>query len=236
MTTDPPARPGRRRPEGRARRVLRVLRAFAGLLVPVLAGVLLVAASPARAAGYRYWSFWERHGSAWEFAQSGPATTVPADGSAEGWRFGVSADSASAVRPRGRVRFAAVCAATPARKGTKRVALVLDFGTAADAAGGARPPRARVACARVPDDASAADALAAVARPLRYDSSGLVCAIAGYPATGCGERVSSSGAGSASAAAPGHGHRSPSVGLVAGSGLIVVLGAAALWRRRRREP
>jgi hypothetical protein len=217
-------------------------RALVALLLPPL--VLLLAARPAQAVGYRYWSFWQLSHGAWEFAQTGPAATTPSDGDVEGWRFAVSADSANAVRPRGAVGFRAICGATRAAKGTKRVALVLDFGTTADAPDGDNPPREQARCARLPQDASAADALAAVAGPLRYDSSGLVCAISGYPTVGCGEQVASNGttggkgangaakAPTASGARHGDG---PSVGLYAGLGAILVLGAGAAWQARRRR-
>lgn len=203
--------------------------------------LLLSAAGPAQAVGYRYWSFWQRAGGAWTFAQSGPATTTPADGDVEGWRFAVSADSASAVRPRGPASFATICGGTRARTGDKRIALVLDFGTSADAPGGVNPPRERTGCALVARDASAADALAAVARPLRYDSSGLVCAVSGYPATGCGEQVASRGSSPATGSPAGPAARSSNgssaaVGTYAGIGVIVVVGAAAGWQVRRRRP
>ncbi|MBY8887316.1 hypothetical protein K7472_21095 [Streptomyces sp. PTM05] len=230
-----------------ARRVVR-----AGLLPLLLLALSataasLIAASPAQAVGYRYWSFWERTGSTWTFAQTGPAMTDPADGAVEGWRFAVSADSADAVKPRGAASFATICASTPPRPGTKRVALVLDFGTSQDAPNGATPPAARTSCARVPEDATAADALAAVAKPLRYDASGLVCAITGYPATGCGEQVSSGGATGSSPAASrsasanggsgsGGSDTGPSLGVLAGGAVVLLLGAGAAWQvRRRRE-
>ena len=61
--------------------------------------------------------------------------------SVEGWRFAVSQDAADkAAQPRGAADFAAICAGTPAAAGTKRIALVIDPGTAADAPGGATPP------------------------------------------------------------------------------------------------
>ncbi|MEV6009678.1 SCO2322 family protein [Streptomyces sp. NPDC051976] len=201
--------------------------------------LLAVAAAPAHAAGYRYWSYWLGVGGGWTYAQSGPAVRVPGDGSVEGWRFAVSLDAADkAAQPRGKADFAAICGGTPAVKGQKRVALVIDAGTAADAPGGARPPAVRTACARVRRDASSADALAAVAKPLRYDSAGILCAIGGYPATGCGEQVAGSGGtGKATAAAPepsGHGG-GPSLGLYAGAAAVVALGGAALWQARRRR-
>ena len=196
-------------------------------------GVLLAAAAPAQATGYRYWSYWLRSGGSWTYSQTGPAMHIPADGDVEGWRFAVSRDAANkAVQPRGAAGFAAICAGTPAVRGSKRVALVIDPGTAADAPGGQTPPQARTACARIPSDASSADAVAAVARPLRYDSAGILCAIEGYPRTGCGEAVAS---GAAPAPAAHHGGGGPSAGLYAGIAAVAVLGGAAAWQARRRR-
>ncbi|MFF5358601.1 SCO2322 family protein [Streptomyces scabiei] len=183
------------------------LRSRGGVL---LGGVLLVlggvGAGQARAAAYRYWSFWERDGSAWAYATQGPSTARPSDGDVQGFRFAVSRDSADAARPRGDADFASICGRTAARDGEKRVALVVDFGTAADAPDGETPPTARTACARVPEDASTAEALASVAKPLRYDTNAMLCAIAGYPGRGCGEAVGSdAGAGAGTDAGTGAG-------------------------------
>ncbi len=145
----------------------------------------------------------------------------------------MSKDSADAAKPRGAAGFDAVCGAgTPAREGTKRVGVVLDFGTPADAAGGETPPAGRTACAQVAPDASAAEALAAVAKPLRYDSNALLCAIEGYPRTGCGEKVNGEEPGKQKADGDDSG---PSMGLIAGVGVVAVLGAAAVWQARRRR-
>ena len=119
--------------------------------------------------------------------------------------------------------------------GRKRVAVLIDPGTAADAPGGAAPPGARTGCARVPADASSADALAAVAKPLRYDSAGILCAIAGYPAAGCGEQVAAGSGGRSAGGAGSGGSGGPSLGLYAGIGAVVLLGAAATWQARRRS-
>ncbi|MFF4955518.1 SCO2322 family protein [Streptomyces sp. NPDC001222] len=215
----------------------------APLLVLLAACVLLGGAGRAQAVGYRYWSFWERGGNAWTYATQGPSTSRPADGDVQGFRFAVSEDSSDATEPRGSADFATICAGTPARGGQKRVALILDFGTAADAPSGERPPAGRTACARVPGDATTADALAAVAGPLRYDTNALLCAIAGYPAKGCGEQVTS-GQDRAPAKGTDHkgqasaksrAHHGPSVGLLAGAAAVAVLGAAAVWQARRRR-
>ncbi|MFD9886769.1 SCO2322 family protein [Streptomyces alboflavus] len=224
----------------------------AALLTALLAlPAALLAGGPAHAADYRYWSFWQRgEGSsdgAWVYATQGPSIARPDDGDVEGFRFAVSANSGSAAKPRGAADFDAICADTPAKDGQKRVALVVDFGTPDDAPGGEQPPKRRTACARVDSDGTTADALAAVAKPLRYNSSALLCAISGYPEQGCGEQVSGKESGgksgkgdkgdkTASAQDDGDGDDGgPSVGLLAGVAAIVALGAAAVWQARRRR-
>ncbi|MBB4892666.1 hypothetical protein FHS39_001677 [Streptomyces olivoverticillatus] len=214
-------------------------------LVPaVLLAVL--AAGPAEAQGYRYWSFWQRPASAksaqeWAYATQGPATARPGDGDSVGFRFAVSEDSAHAAKPRPAEDFAAVCDRTPAEEGTKRVAVVIDFGTAGDASGGEHPPAARTACAQVPGDASAAEALAAVAKPLRYDSNALLCAIEGYPRTGCGEKTDAPSDTSAtpgtapSSASASEGDGAGDVGPLFGVAAVLALGGAAWWQARRRR-
>ncbi|MEU2909272.1 SCO2322 family protein [Streptomyces massasporeus] len=206
-------------------------------LLLLLASLLLCAgAGQAQAAGYRYWSFWERDGEHWVYATRGPSLARPSDGDVQGFRFAVSEDSADAARPRGEADFATICAKTPAQDGRKRVALVIDFGTPADAPEGETPPAARTACARVSPDATTAEALAAVAEPLRYDTNALLCAIAGYPEKGCGERVSQRQHQRQKPAAEekSPSDDGPSLGLVAGIAVVVVLGGAAIWQVRRR--
>ncbi|WP_432040257.1 SCO2322 family protein [Streptomyces cucumeris] len=219
----------------------------ASAVVALLAGLLVaLGAAPAQAgAGYRYWSFWERESGAksWTYATQGPSVARPGDGETIGFRFAVSEDSANAVQPRGTADFGTICAGTPAKGGDKRVAVVIDFGTAADASGGDTPKRTRTHCARVDDGATAGEALAAVAKPLRYNSAALLCAIAGYPSSGCGERTGKNGAepdtGAAGDGADKSAGRSddggPSAGLIGGIAAVVVLGAAAVWQARRRR-
>lgn len=209
------------------------------LVLLFLAAFLLIgSAGQAQAAGYRYWSFWDRDGDHWVYATQGPSLARPSDGDVQGFRFAVSEDSGDAARPRGAAGFEAICAKTPAEDGSKRVALVLDFGTASDAPSGETPPAPRTGCASVPPDATTADALAAVAGPLRYDTSALLCAIAGYPRSGCGEQVSQKGDPAATAAPDQKATKDddgPSVGLYAGIAIVAVLAGAAAWQARRRR-
>ncbi|MET7731436.1 SCO2322 family protein [Streptomyces sp. NPDC005402] len=204
-------------------------------LLSLLTGLFLATMSPAHAAGYRYWSFWDRTGATWTYATQGPSTAVPSDGDVQGFRFAVSEDSADADKPRGTASFTAICGDTAARDGRKRVALVIDFGTAADAPSGAKPPASRTECAVVPRDATTAEALAAAAKPLRYSTNALLCAIAGYPEAGCGEQVTGTEKGKQPGKKSASSDGGPSVGLFAGLAAIAVLGAAAVWQARRRR-
>ncbi|MFF5587624.1 SCO2322 family protein [Streptomyces hygroscopicus] len=211
------------------------------LVLPAVVLFAMLGGAPAQAAdGYRYWSFWQRggDGGGWTYSTQGPSSARPGDGDTIGFRFAVSEDSDDATRPRGTADFAAVCADTPAKDGTKRVAVVLDFGTAADAPDHRTPPAPRTECARVGEDASAGEALAAVAKPLRYNSAALLCAIAGYPESGCGDKVSSSVDAHAVPKSDGDkadGDSGPSAGLIGGLVAVVLLGAAAVWQARRRR-
>lgn len=217
----------------------------AATLLPALVALLLVGlvAGHAQAAGYRYWSFWERDGDRWAYATQGPSTTRPADGTVQGFRFAVSEDSGDATRPRGTADFPTICAATPAQDGRKRVALVIDFGTAKDSPSGETPPALRTACAVVSPDATTAEALATVAKPLRYDTHALLCAISGYPRKGCGDPVSEAKKPAATEQRDGSDNSDdsddsddgPSVGLWAGVAVVAVLGGAAVWQARRRR-
>ncbi|MFF7684636.1 SCO2322 family protein [Streptomyces syringium] len=216
-------------------------RAVGALMV---AGLLAVLGTvPAHAAGYRYWSFWEHTDSGWAYATQGPSVLRPDDGDTIGFRFAVSEDSTRAAKPRDKGDFSAICAATPAKDGSKRIAVVLDFGIPEHAPGGERPPRQRTACAQVSEDARAGDALAAVAEPLRYNSAALLCAIAGYPKSGCGEQVGAQESGQRPSASEKSGESGtsdggddggPSAGLLVGIAAVVALGAAAVWQARRR--
>ncbi|MEW2065999.1 SCO2322 family protein [Streptomyces sp. NPDC007346] len=229
---------------------------IAALLTTLLAAsAVLLGAGGAQAAGYRYWSFWEGDGKSWSYATQGPSLVRPDDGTVQGFRFSVSEDSGDADRPRHAPDFEAICASTPAKDGSKRVALVIDPGTAEDAPGGEQPPAPRTVCAQVAPDASSAEALASVAKPLRYDSSAMICAISGYPRSGCGEQVSGDGdadgsekpSATATATASddggdgGDGSDSsgsgggPSAGLLVGIGAVLLLGFAAVFQARRRR-
>ncbi|OEU88627.1 hypothetical protein DB35_16910 [Streptomyces abyssalis] len=207
---------------------------------------------------YRYWAFWEQNGKSgdrdeWSYATQGPSVLRPEDGAVIGFRFALSENSQDAGKPRGRAEFADICGGTDAEQGSKRIALSIDPGTRAHAPRGETPPEPRTVCARVADDATAADALAQVAKPLRYNSAALLCAIDGYPERGCGEQISGSGKGggneadgsNAAGKDPGKGEDTDedgsgaafgsATGVAAGIAAVAALSLAAARRARRRR-
>lgn len=161
-------------------RMLRVAAAGA------MALAALAWASPADAATYRYWSYWIGDSGAWSFSNVGPAFRIPADGAVEGWRFseaGVSGDTPPTFAP----SFDEVCGATEAPADGKRVAVIVDPGSATDAPDGEQPPGAWALCVTADADATGYAVLRAAAG-VRVDR-GLICGINGYPASECGAVV-----------------------------------------------
>jgi len=162
-----------------------VLSAFAGLTV-------LGVAAPAQAADYyRYWAFFTVEHGAYVYSQVGVGGVKPADGAIEAFRFAAPADYTKPNQPRidlTTVTFDSVCSDTPAVDGQKRVAVLVDFGVEQDA-DGATLPQATAECAQVPTKSTAFQVLQRVAEVRSKSSSfgPMLCAIDGYPASGCGE-------------------------------------------------
>jgi hypothetical protein len=215
----------------------RLLRALVGGAAAAL--LALVLAAPASAEAFRYWGYYTSDGDAWTFAPAGPADTVPADGSVEGWRFAVTGEE-SVRYPRAAPDVDLLCAGVQAADGDKRVGVVLDYGTGEDAPDGEAVPAARGACAVVPADATGADVLAAVAE-LRLGDGGFVCGIDGYPAAGCGDPVEGEAPSGDEqpvtlelAETTGSGSTSW-LPVVVGVGVVAAVGAAAVALTRRRS-
>ncbi|TDT95441.1 hypothetical protein EDD99_7271 [Streptomyces sp. 846.5] len=217
--------------------------AVAGLLATALL-LVLAAVTPASASSYRYWSFWQGSAGGWTLQQSAPNANRPADGSVDGWRFGINVNSAAAAKPGAAPDFATACADTPAVSGKKRVAVVIDYGVAGDVPAGSTLPHPTpfTACAVLPTDATSDQLLARVAPPLRYDSNGILCAVGGYPTTGCGVVVTGTAAGGTTTAAPkatskaAPAKSSKTAGWIIGAVLLAALAGAGYWQTRRRRP
>lgn len=223
----------------------------AAWLSTVLAGLavlLTVPAGPAHADLYRYWSFWQEDPSGqWAFVAAGPAATTPANGAVDGWRFSVGGIDATTTRPpRTTPTFMAVCGDEAAPAGQKRVAVVIDTGTPADAPDSATPPPPQLACATVPVAANSLQTLQSVTAT-RLEN-GVVCGVSGYPAGGCTGVVAGAtavptdsptqfavAAASAPATSQSSGGSAQLVGAVVAVGALVVLGIVAIVFARRRR-
>jgi hypothetical protein len=168
-----------RRPAYRTLALLAVLAVLVGTVGAWGAGT-------AEATAYRYWSYWVGGGDGWSFSTQGAARR-PADGTVDGWRFSVGEASSSTTPPRREPSFARICGDTDPVAGSKRVGLVVDFGTTSDAPPGETPPTLLVRCVVVPEDANGYDVLSTAVTLRTQD--GLICGMAGYPATECGAPV-----------------------------------------------
>lgn len=159
-------------------------RAVAGVGAMVFVAVVL-APTAAQATTYRYWTYWTG-GQSWTYSQRGPGFLVPTDAAVEGWRFAVSAqDGSSADPPASPSTYEQLCPNQPAAPaGRKRVAVVIDFGDPAIAPNGETQPANSTSCVLAPARATGLQVLQQVAQ-LRFHSSGLLCAIAGFPDKEC---------------------------------------------------
>ena len=220
----------------------------AGLLAALTVGA--VAAPASAATGYRYWNYFHVQNGQYAFAKTGAGDYTPANGAVEAYRYGTSTTS-KGLPPRAdlsKYDFGAICAGTKAPSGQKRVGVIIDYGTKADAPSGQVPPAPRAACAVVPANANGQQVLDAVAQVRQHPYT---CGIDGYPATGCSVTVknASESAGAAvpftlpKAAQPG----TSSTGASSSGGLgpwpwvalaviciALALGAYAMNRRRSR--
>jgi hypothetical protein len=170
-----------------------MIRRLLALLLSAFAGSLVLGvAAPAHAADvYRYWSFFTVESGVYQASDIGVGGLTPADGSIEAFRYAAPVDYPPTNLPRidlATVTFESVCADTAAVAGQKRVAVLVDFGVTEDSEG-ATIPAAAAECALVPLKATALQALQKVT-DVRTKSSSfgpMLCAIEGYPASGCGE-------------------------------------------------
>lgn len=168
-------------------------RARRALAVTLLTGLaILLPATTAQASQFRYWTYWWGTGSAWRYASLGPSFDAPhlTDESVLGWRFGVTGPNGGGAEPPRQSGSYTVlgCSAAPV-SGSLRIALVVDFGAAADAPPGETRPLSNsvlVKCVVVPAGSNGAQVLGAAGINIHWRASdGLVCGLAGYPKTEC---------------------------------------------------
>ena len=150
----------------------------------------LLAPIPSHGAkGYRYWGYFQAAAGAnsWTAAMTGPSVEVK-DGDVEGWAFVFSSNDIPAVEPMMDPDFATLCSETPETSGKIRVGLVVDFGAGNIAPEGEVPNEFFSDCVVVDKGSVGLDVLEA-ALDVRAGDSGLICGIAGYPASECGAEV-----------------------------------------------
>jgi hypothetical protein len=150
----------------------------------------LLAPIPSHGAkGYRYWGYFQAPAgaSAWSAAMTGPSVEVK-DGDVEGWAFVFSSNDIPAIEPMMDPDFATLCGQTPEASGKIRVGLVVDFGAGNIAPDGEIPNEFFSDCVVVDKGSVGLDVLEA-ALEVRAGDSGLICGIAGYPASECGAEI-----------------------------------------------
>lgn len=137
--------------------------------------------------GWRYWGYFQAAPGAtkWTAAMTGPTVAV-ADGAVEGWAFTFSNDAIpDAKSPKVAPSFSAICGRTKAVAGKKRVAVMIDFGSAVLRPKGESTPRLIQRCVVADKAALGIDVLGQVAK-VRAQGSGFICGLNGYPAKECG--------------------------------------------------
>jgi len=160
---------------------------FKLLLAVLIATTFSIPTSSAAETGWRYWGYFQAAPGAtkWTPAMTGPTVNV-ADGSVEGWAFTFSSDAIpDAKAPKVAPSFSTICGKTKAVSGKKRVAVMVDFGSAVLRPKGETPPRLIQKCVVAEKSALGIDVLGAVVK-LRAEGSGFICGINGYPAKECG--------------------------------------------------
>ncbi|HSV37127.1 MAG TPA: SCO2322 family protein [Nocardioidaceae bacterium] len=225
-------------------------------LAAIFAALTVLAPTSAQAADiYKYWAYFSADDGAFVAQAKGPGDTKPGNGSIEAYRFAAPADFNNPNLPRADlavVTFDAVCAAAETSGGQKAVAVVVDFGVPEDASDGETPPQPTAACAVVHADASGLQTLQAAFPDLRTEKSSFgpaLCAIDGYPATGClgvlaevgspadGEPVEFAIAGAEDEAAASNEDDSSNTLMLGAIGAVVVLilGAGVARQRSRKN-
>jgi hypothetical protein len=166
-------------------------RSFAVITTALLliTGITVSPGASAAGKGWRYWGYYQAAPGAttWTAAMTGPAVDV-ADGSVEGWSFVFSSDDVPSIAPVIKPDFATICGAVKADKDTKRIALVIDYGSKVYAPKGEKVQKSFTTCVRTAKTSQGIDVLG-MAVKIRAAKSGLICGINGYPKTECGVEI-----------------------------------------------
>ena len=162
---------------------------FKIVLALILISTFVTPSAHAADKGWRYWGYFQAAPgkTVWTPAMTGPTVDI-ADGSVEGWSFVFSSDDIPSVLPRVKPDFKSICAGVKADKDTKRIGLVIDFGSSSYAPKGEKVRKTITTCVRVAKESQGIDVLGQVTK-IRAASSGLICGLSGYPAKECGVEI-----------------------------------------------
>lgn len=158
-------------------------------LLLLLTSMLVLPSAEAAGKGWRYWGYFQSAPgkSTWVAAITGPTVDI-ADGAVEGWSFVFSSDDIPSIAPKVKPNFNAICGKTKADADTKRIALVVEFGSPAWAPKGEKPAKTITRCVRTAKDSQGIDVLGQVVK-IRAAASGLICGFNGFPAKECGVEI-----------------------------------------------
>lgn len=164
-------------------------KSFSLTLVILATSILFAPAATAAEKGWRYWGYFQAAPgkTTWTAAMTGPTVDI-ADGAVEGWSFVFSSNDVPSVAPKVLPNFASICGKTKSDPDTKRIALVVEFGSKAYAPKGEKIAKTITRCVRTAKDSQGIDVLGQVVK-IRAASSGLICALNGYPAKECGVEI-----------------------------------------------
>ena len=162
---------------------------FKIFLTLILISTFITPTAHAADKGWRYWGYFQAAPGAktWTAAMTGPTVDI-ADGAVEGWSFVFSSDDVPSLSPKVKPDFAKICAGVKSDRDTKRVALVIEYGSKAWAPKGESPRKTMTTCVRTAKTSQGIDVLGQVTK-IRAASSGLICGLGGYPAKECGVEI-----------------------------------------------
>jgi hypothetical protein len=168
----------------------RKLSGVISLALLITASITLSPAASAADKGWRYWGYYQAAPGAktWTAALTGPTVDIK-DGAVEGWSFVFSSDDVPSIAPAIKPNFAAICGKVKADKDTKRIGLVIDFGSQSYAPKGEKIQKSFTTCVRTAKTSQGIDVLG-MAVKIRAAKSGLICGLNGYPKRECGVEIS----------------------------------------------
>ena len=155
----------------------------------ILISTFITPTAHAAEKGWRYWGYFQAAPgkTVWTAAMTGPTVDI-ADGSVEGWSFVFDSEDIPTMKPRVKPDFKSICAGVKADKDTKRIAVVIDFGSSAYSPKGEKVKKTITTCVRTAKESQGIDVLGQVTT-VRGAGSGLICGLAGYPAKECGVEI-----------------------------------------------